>query len=125
MAEHDNFAKNYIEATRIIRETCPQSMVSGGISNLSFSFRGNETVRQAMHAVFLHHAIRAGLTMGIVNPSHLTIYEDIEDALLEMVEDVILNRRPDATERLVSMADRFSKQKSLQEDAQELSLIHI
>lgn len=119
MAEHDDFAKNYIEATKIIRERCPQSMVSGGISNLSFSFRGNETVRQAMHAVFLHHAINAGLTMGIVNPAHLTIHEDIDEALLEMVEDVILNRRPDATERLVSMADRFSKQRSLQEDAQE------
>jgi 5-methyltetrahydrofolate--homocysteine methyltransferase len=119
MSEHNDFAKHYIEATRIIRETCPQSMVSGGISNLSFSFRGNDTVRQAMHAVFLHHAISAGLTMGIVNPSHLTIYEDIEDSLLEMVEDVILNRRPDATERLVSMADRFSKQRSIQEDAKE------
>ena len=119
MTEHDDFAKHYIEATRIIRETCPQSMVSGGISNLSFSFRGNDTVRQAMHAIFLHHAIGAGLTMGIVNPSHLTIYEDIEDSLLEMVEDVILNRRTDATERLVSMADRFSKQRSLQENAQE------
>ena len=119
MPEHDHFAKHYIEATNLIRKHCPQSMVSGGISNLSFSFRGNDTVRQAMHAVFLHHAIKAGLTMGIVNPSHLTIYEDIEPSLLEMVEDVILNRRPDATERLVSMADRFSTQKRIQENAQE------
>ena len=119
MAEHDNFAKNYIDATRLIREKFPQSMVSGGISNSVFSFRGNDTVRQAMHAAFLHHAINSGLTMGIVNPAHLTIYEDIEQSLLEMVEDIILNRRIDATEQLVSMADTFSKQKQVTENAQE------
>ena len=119
MAEHDNFAKNYIDATKLIREKFPQSMVSGGISNLSFSFRGNDTVRQAMHAAFLHHAINAGLTMGIVNPAHLTIYQDIEESLLMMVEDIVLNRRADATERLVSMADAFSKQKIIAENAQE------
>jgi 5-methyltetrahydrofolate--homocysteine methyltransferase len=103
--EHNEFAKNFIEATRIIKETLPGVHVSGGISNLSFSFRGNNTVREAMHSAFLFHAIKAGLDMGIVNAGQLVVYEDIPKDLLEHVEDVLFNRRPDATERLVSFAE--------------------
>jgi 5-methyltetrahydrofolate--homocysteine methyltransferase len=103
--EHARFGLNFIEATRLIKERCPGAKVSGGISNLSFSFRGNDIVREAMHSAFLYHAIRAGLTMGIVNAGQLVVYEDIPPALLERVEDVILDRRPDATERLVSFAE--------------------
>src|SRR5215204_5990130 len=90
----------------LIKERCPGAKLSGGISNLSFSFRGNDVVREAMHAAFLKHAIAAGLDMGIVNAGQLAIYEDIGPELLEHVEDVIFNRRPDATERLVELADR-------------------
>src|SRR5215472_10867826 len=104
--EHNEFAKNYIEATRVIKQTCPGARVSGGVSNLSFSFRGNELVREAMHSAFLYHAIRAGMDMGIVNAGQLAVYEDIPKDLLERVEDVILNRRGDATERLVEFAER-------------------
>jgi 5-methyltetrahydrofolate--homocysteine methyltransferase len=104
--EHNGYAVNFIEATRIIKATCPGVLVSGGISNLSFSFRGNETVRQAMHAAFLFHAIHAGLDMGIVNAGQLMVYEDIPQDLLERVEDVLFNRRPDATERLVTFAEQ-------------------
>src|SRR5208283_4740776 len=104
--EHNEFAKNYIEATRLIKETCPGARISGGVSNLSFSFRGNEIVREAMHSAFLYHAIRAGMDMGIVNAGQLAVYEDIPKDLLERVEDVIFNRRPDATERLVEFAER-------------------
>jgi len=104
--EHNAFAKNYIEATRLIKETCPGARISGGVSNLSFSFRGNELVREAMHSAFLYHAIRAGMDMGIVNAGQLTVYEDIPKDLLEHVEDVIWNRRSDATERLVEFAER-------------------
>jgi len=104
--EHNEFAKNFIEATRIIKQTCPGARVSGGISNLSFSFRGNNVVREAMHSAFLYHAIRAGLDMGIVNAGQLAVYEDIPKELLERVEDVIFNRRPDATERLVEIAEQ-------------------
>ncbi len=103
--EHNNFAVNFIEATRIIKQTCPGCRISGGVSNLSFSFRGNNTVREAMHAVFLYHAIAAGMDMGIVNAGQLTIYEEIPDDLLEHVNDVVFNRRPDATERLVEFAE--------------------
>jgi 5-methyltetrahydrofolate--homocysteine methyltransferase len=103
--EHARFGLNFIEATRIIKQRCPGAKVSGGISNLSFSFRGNDIVREAMHSAFLYHAIRAGLTMGIVNAGQLVVYEDIPKDLLERVEDVILDRRPDATERLVSFAE--------------------
>jgi 5-methyltetrahydrofolate--homocysteine methyltransferase len=105
--EHDRYALDFIEATAAIREACPHSHVSGGISNVSFSFRGNDSVREAMHAVFLYHAIRAGLTMGIVNAGQLAIYEQIPADLKELVEDVILNRRADATERLLEAAARF------------------
>jgi 5-methyltetrahydrofolate--homocysteine methyltransferase len=103
--EHDEFAKAFIEAIPLIKERCPGSRVSGGISNLSFSFRGNDVVREAMHSAFLYHAIRAGLDMGIVNAGQLVVYEDIPPELLERVEDVIWNRRPDATERLVELAE--------------------
>jgi 5-methyltetrahydrofolate--homocysteine methyltransferase len=103
--EHNEYAINFIEATRIIKETCPGAKVSGGVSNLSFSFRGNDVVREAMHSAFLLHAIRAGMDMGIVNAGQLVVYEDIPRDLLEHVEDVIFNRRSDATERLVQFAE--------------------
>jgi 5-methyltetrahydrofolate--homocysteine methyltransferase len=103
--EHNEYAINFIEATRIIKETCPGVHVSGGVSNLSFSFRGNDVVREAIHSAFLFHAIKAGLDMGIVNAGQLILYEDIPKDLLEHVEDVIFNRRPDATERLVQLAE--------------------
>jgi 5-methyltetrahydrofolate--homocysteine methyltransferase len=105
--EHNGYARDFIEAAARIREHCPHALVSGGVSNVSFSFRGNEPVREAMHSVFLYHAIRAGMNMGIVNAGQLAIYEQIEPELRERVEDVILNRRPDATERLLEIAGRF------------------
>src|SRR5689334_18105965 len=104
--EHNGFAKAFIEALPLIKERCPGARTSGGISNLSFAFRGNDHVREAMHAAFLYHAIRAGLDMGIVNAGQLMVYEDIEPELLELVEDVLFDRRPDATERLVEYAGR-------------------
>ena len=104
--EHNEFAKSFIEATRIIKETCPGVKISGGVSNLSFSFRGNDRVREAIHSAFLYHAIRAGMDMGIVNAGQLIVYEDIPKDLLERVEDIIFNRRPDATERLVEFAEQ-------------------
>ncbi|HEU6444988.1 MAG TPA: methionine synthase [Gaiellaceae bacterium] len=103
--EHDDYARNFIDALPLIKERCPGAKTSGGISNLSFSFRGNDVVREAMHAAFLYHAIQAGLDMGIVNAGQLAVYEDIPPDLLEHVEDVIFNRRPDATERLVALAE--------------------
>jgi 5-methyltetrahydrofolate--homocysteine methyltransferase len=105
MEEHANYAANFIEATRRIKATLPYAKVSGGVSNLSFSFRGNNVVREAMHSVFLYHAIRAGMDMGIVNAGQLGIYEEIPKDLLELVEDVVLNLRSDATERLLAFAD--------------------
>jgi 5-methyltetrahydrofolate--homocysteine methyltransferase len=108
--EHAEFGKAFIEATRELKERCPGARVSGGISNLSFAFRGNDAVREAMHAAFLYHAIAAGLDMGIVNAGQLAVYEDIEPDLLERVEDVIFNRRADATERLVEYASRVEGQ---------------
>ncbi|HEY7196854.1 MAG TPA: methionine synthase [Gaiellaceae bacterium] len=102
--EHNDFANAYIEAVPRIKERCPGSKVSGGVSNLSFAFRGNDAVRQAIHAVFLYHAIRAGLDMGIVNAGQLMVYEDVPPDLLELCEDVVFNRSPDATERLVAFA---------------------
>ena len=104
--EHDDYARAFIESLPLIKERCPGARTSGGISNLSFSFRGNDVVREAMHAAFLYHAIRAGLDMGIVNAGQLAVYEDVDPELLERVEDVIFNRRPDATERLVEIAER-------------------
>ena len=109
--EHNNYAVDFIEATKVIRETCPGCHISGGLSNVSFSFRGNEPVRRAMHSVFLYYAIPAGMDMGIVNAGQLDIYDDIEPELRERVEDVILNRRADATERLVDLAESFRGQK--------------
>src|SRR5437773_1160484 len=106
LEEHRNYAVDFIEATRWIKENLPGTRVSGGISNISFSFRGNNAVREAMHAAFLYHAIRAGLDMGIVNAGQLAVYEEIEPELRERVEDVLLNRRDDATERLVDFAER-------------------
>jgi 5-methyltetrahydrofolate--homocysteine methyltransferase len=108
MEEHAAYAKEFIEAVREIKRRCPGASVSGGISNLSFAFRGNERVREAIHSAFLYHAIRAGLDMGIVNAGQLTVYEDIPPDLLELVEDVIFDRRPDATERLVEFARTVS-----------------
>ncbi len=109
--EHDNYAVDFIEATRIIKQTLPHCHVSGGVSNVSFSFRGNEPVRQAIHAVFLYHAIKAGMDMGIVNAGAMPIYDDLEADLRERVEDVVLNRRRDATERLLEIADRYKGKK--------------
>ena len=103
--EHNNYAVNFIEATRIIKEQCPGAKISGGVSNVSFSFRGNDRVREAIHSAFLYHAIRAGLDMGIVNAGQLEVYEEIPKDLLERVEDVLLNRREDATDRLVELAE--------------------
>ncbi|HET7744495.1 MAG TPA: methionine synthase [Gaiellaceae bacterium] len=106
--EHAGFAKAFIEAIPLLKQRCPGALVSGGISNLSFAFRGNDAVREAMHAAFLYHAIRTGLDMGIVNAGQLAVYEDIEPELLEHVEDVLFDRGPDATERLVELARRVT-----------------
>ncbi|MDB6452891.1 methionine synthase [Falsirhodobacter sp. 20TX0035] len=105
--EHNNYGVDFIEATRWIRQNLPYAHVSGGVSNLSFSFRGNEPVREAMHAVFLFHAIKAGMDMGIVNAGQLAVYDQIDPELRERCEDVVLNRRPDATERMLEVAERF------------------
>ncbi|MBH8578845.1 methionine synthase [Bisbaumannia pacifica] len=105
--EHDNYAVDFIEATQWISEHLPHAMVSGGVSNVSFSFRGNNPVREAIHSVFLYHAIRAGLTMGIVNAGQLAVYDDLPEELREAVEDVVLNRRSDGTERLLDLADKY------------------
>jgi 5-methyltetrahydrofolate--homocysteine methyltransferase len=107
MEEHNNYAVDFIQATRWIKENLPHAKVSGGVSNISFSFRGNNKVREAMHAAFLYHAIAAGLDMGIVNAGQLEIYEEIDPELKTLVEDVLLNRRPDATERLVTFGEQI------------------
>ncbi|WP_159015742.1 methionine synthase [Cognatiluteimonas profundi] len=109
--EHDNYAVDFIEATRELRKRFPFSHVSGGVSNVSFSFRGNEPVRQAIHVVFLYHAIKAGMDMGIVNAGAMPLYDDLDDDLRERVEDVVLNRRGDGTERLLEIADRYKGRK--------------
>ena len=108
--EHNSYGLDFIEATRKIKETLPHAMVSGGVSNVSFSFRGNNIVREAIHSVFLYHAIRAGMDMGIVNAGQLAIYEDLPETLREAVEDVVLNRREDATERLLEVAEQYKGQ---------------
>ncbi len=105
--EHNNYAMDFIEATRWIREHLPHALVSGGVSNVSFSFRGNNPVREAIHSVFLYHAIRAGLSMGIVNAGQLAVYDDLPEELREAVEDVVQNRRADSTERLVDLAEKY------------------
>ncbi|MFV2068830.1 MAG: methionine synthase, partial [Pirellulales bacterium] len=110
IAEHNDYAVNFIEATRQIKRLCPRSRISGGVSNISFSFRGNDAVREAMHSAFLYHAIQAGLDMGIVNAGQLAVYEEIPKDVLERVEDVLFNRRPDATERLVETAETLKGQ---------------
>ena len=119
MEEHDNYAVNFFEATKKIKELCPGAKISGGVSNVSFSFRGNNVVREAINAAFLYHAIKAGLDMGIVNAGQLEIYEEIPKDLLEHVEDVLLNRRPDATDRLLEFSESVKgtgKGKKRQED---------
>ncbi len=105
MEEHRLNALDFFRGTKWVRENLPHAHISGGVSNVSFSFRGNDVVREAMHSVFLYHAIKNGMTMGIVNPEMLTIYDEIPKDLLEHVEDVILNRRDDATERLLDFAE--------------------
>ena len=119
--EHNNYGVAFIEATRRIKEAMPLTHVSGGVSNLSFSFRGNEPVREAMHSVFLYHAIEAGMDMGIVNAGQLAVYDDIKPDLRELVEDVILNRRPDATDRLLEAAPRFKGEGGGKKREQDLS----
>ena len=110
MEEHNNYAVDYINATRWIKANLPHAKVSGGVSNISFSFRGNNKVREAMHSAFLYHAIAAGMDMGIVNAGMLEVYEEIEPELKELVEDVLLNRRPDATERLVDFGEKLKSE---------------
>src|SRR5690554_5641987 len=105
--EHNNYAVDFINATRWIKENLPHASISGGVSNVSFSFRGNDAVREAIHSVFLYHAIKAGMNMGIVNPGQLVIYDEIEPDLKELVEDVVLNRREDSTDRLLEAAEKF------------------
>ncbi|MHA7925857.1 MAG: methionine synthase [Marinobacter sp.] len=105
--EHNNYAVDFINATRWIRENLPHASISGGVSNVSFSFRGNDVVREAIHSVFLYHAIKAGMNMGIVNPGQLVIYDEIDPELKELVEDVVLNRRDDGTDRLLEIAERY------------------
>ncbi|WP_166268266.1 methionine synthase [Marinobacter caseinilyticus] len=105
--EHNNYAVDFINATRWIRDNLPYASISGGVSNVSFSFRGNDVVREAIHSVFLYHAIKAGMNMGIVNPGQLVIYDEIEPELKALVEDVVLNRRADGTDRLLEIAERF------------------
>ena len=107
MDEHNNYAVDFIRATGWIRKNLPGAHVSGGVSNLSFSFRGNNYIREAMHAVFLYHAIREGMDMGIVNPATSVLYTDIPADILERIEDVVLNRRADAAERLIETAERL------------------
>ncbi|MEA3477849.1 MAG: methionine synthase, partial [Bacteroidota bacterium] len=116
--EHNNYAVDYLRATRWIKENLPHAKVSGGISNLSFSFRGNDVVREAMHSAFLYHAIQAGLDMGIVNAGMLQVYDEVPKSLLELVEDVILNRRKDATERLISYAENVKSKGIVARDEQ-------
>ena len=117
--EHNNYAVDYIKATRWIKQNLPLAKVSGGVSNLSFSFRGNDTVREAMHSAFLFHAIKAGMDMGIVNAGQLEVYEEIPKELLEKVEDVILNRKPDATERLINFAETIKRKDKTEEKKDE------
>jgi 5-methyltetrahydrofolate--homocysteine methyltransferase len=119
--EHNGYGVAFIEATRAIRQTLPHAHISGGVSNLSFSFRGNEPVREAMHAVFLLHAIRAGMDMGIVNAGQLAVYEAIDPELREACDDVVLNRRADATERLLALAERYRGGAAREGKAQDLS----
>jgi 5-methyltetrahydrofolate--homocysteine methyltransferase len=119
--EHDNYGVDFIQATQAIRETLPHAHVSGGVSNLSFSFRGNEKVREAMHSVFLYHCIKAGMDMGIVNAGQLGSYDDLDPELRELCEDVVLNRRKDSTERLLDAAPRFKGDGSVAVSGKDLA----
>ena len=119
--EHSNYGVDFIEATRDIKNTLPHAMVSGGVSNVSFSFRGNNPVREAIHAAFLYHAIKAGMDMGIVNAGQLAIYDDLPTELREAVEDVVLNRRSDATERLLDIADQYKGDGSAGKKVEDLA----
>lgn len=119
MEEHANYAVEFIEAVRRIKQECPGAKTSGGVSNVSFSFRGNDVVREAMNAAFLYHAIRAGLDMGIVNPQQLEVYDEIDKELLVYIEDVLLNRRPDATERLVDYSEKVKAKAGGKEKIEE------
>jgi len=114
--EHNNYAKDFIDSVKLIKEKCPGAKISGGVSNVSFSFRGNNPVREAMHSVFLYHAIRNGMDMGIVNAGQLAVYSDIDEELRERVEDVILNRREDSTERLLEIAENYKGEGKKQEE---------
>ena len=118
--EHNNYGVDFIEATRKIKATLPHALISGGVSNVSFSFRGNNKVREAIHAVFLYHAIKAGMDMGIVNAGQLEVYDDIPDELRNAVEDVVLNRSPDATDKLLEIADKY-KGEAVKEKQEDLS----
>ncbi|MGI9535406.1 MAG: methionine synthase, partial [Thermodesulfobacteriota bacterium] len=117
--EHNNYAVNFIEAVREIKHRCPGVLTSGGVSNISFSLRGNNIVREAMHSAFLYHSIEAGLDMGIVNAGMLAVYDDVEKELLEKVENVLLNKHPEATEELVDFAEQFKGVKSAEKKASE------
>src|SRR6202521_1563246 len=121
LEEHNNYGVDFIEATRWIRQNLPHAHISGGVSNLSFSFRGNEPVREAMHSVFLYHAIKAGMDMGIVNAGQMIVYDDIDPELRQTCEDVVLNRRPDATDRLLDAAHKFKGDGSGKQNVQDLS----
>jgi 5-methyltetrahydrofolate--homocysteine methyltransferase len=119
--EHNNYAVDFIEATGWIKKNLPHAMISGGVSNVSFSFRGNEPVREAIHAVFLYHCIKQGMTMGIVNAGQLAIYDDIPADLKERVEDVILNRTPEGTERLLDVAEQYRHEGGAVKQAENLN----
>ncbi|MFN3148170.1 methionine synthase [Bremerella sp.] len=119
--EHNDYAINFIEATRKIKQVCPGAKVSGGVSNVSFSFRGNDVIREAIHAVFLYHAINAGLDMGIVNAGQLAVYDEVPKELKDLIEDVLFNKRPDATERLVDFAETVKHQKGAGPKQEDLS----
>jgi 5-methyltetrahydrofolate--homocysteine methyltransferase len=125
MEEHDNYAVDFICATRWIKENLPLAKVSGGVSNISFSFRGNNAVREAMHSAFLYHAIKAGMDMGIVNAGQLAVYDEIPKDLLELVEDVLLNQRQDATERLIAFAETIKKQDKAEAKEEEWRLASV
>jgi 5-methyltetrahydrofolate--homocysteine methyltransferase len=125
MDEHNNYAIDFINTVKWIKQNLPHAKVSGGISNLSFSFRGNDTLREAMHAAFLYHAIRAGLDMGIVNAGNLPVYDEIPGVLLQLVEDVILNRRKDGTERLIAYAEKMQAKAEKQEKVEEWRILSV
>lgn len=121
MAEHDNYGLEFIRATTLIKQNCPGARISGGVSNFSFSFRGHESIREAMHSVFLYHAIKAGMDMGIVNAGALPVYDDIEKTLLGLCEDILWNKNSDATELLLeyAAANKNKGNKSAVADADE------